>query len=50
MLNILFNSSAALGAKMDAFKEFSSPLTPPLKGLALANFPFVRDIHNSFAR
>jgi len=50
MLNIVFNTNADLGEQIAAFKEFTSPLTPPLKGLSVANYPFLRDIHNSFAR
>ncbi|KAI5855224.1 ubiquitin carboxyl-terminal hydrolase [Tricharina praecox] len=50
MLNILANSTAELGATLSAFKEFAAPLTPPMKGLAVANNPHLRNIHNSFAR
>ncbi|KAF3927140.1 hypothetical protein ABW20_dc0100093 [Dactylellina cionopaga] len=51
MLNILFNSeSVALGEELSQFKTFTNLLTPPLKGLCLQNFEFLRKIHNSFAR
>ncbi|KAJ6256566.1 Ubiquitin carboxyl-terminal hydrolase [Drechslerella dactyloides] len=51
MLNILFNSeSVVLGEELSEFKSFTDLLTPPLRGLCLQNFEFLRKIHNSFAR
>ncbi|KAK6346994.1 hypothetical protein TWF696_007086 [Orbilia brochopaga] len=51
MLNILFNSeSVVLGEELAEFKSFTGLLTPPLRGLCLQNFEFLRRIHNSFAR
>ncbi|KAF3940732.1 hypothetical protein ABW19_dt0204668 [Dactylella cylindrospora] len=51
MLNILFNSeSVILGEELTQFRSFTSPLTPPLRGLCLQNFEFLRRVHNSFAR
>jgi ubiquitin carboxyl-terminal hydrolase L5 len=50
LLNIVFNSEVDLGPALESFKEYSKELTPPLKGLAVANFEHVRNVHNSFAR
>lgn len=50
LLNIVLNSSATLSKELQDFKEYSTDLTPPLKGLAVANYEHVRNIHNSFAR
>ena len=50
LLNIVFNSDVELSEELRSFKEFTESLTPPLKGLAVANWEHVRNIHNSFAR
>ncbi|KAF8250237.1 cysteine proteinase [Wilcoxina mikolae CBS 423.85] len=50
LLNIVFNSDVKLSPELQSFKEFSQSLTPPLKGLAVANYEHIRNIHNSFAR
>ncbi|TGZ80262.1 cysteine proteinase [Ascodesmis nigricans] len=50
LLNIVFNSDAPLGPALTSFREYSKELIPPLKGLAVANFAYVRDVHNSFGR
>ena len=51
LLNIVFNSDEIeLSPELLSFKEYSQALTPPLKGLAVANYGHIRNIHNSFAR
>lgn len=50
LLNIVFNSEVELSDELRSFKEFTETLTPPLKGLAVANCEHIRNIHNSFAR
>lgn len=51
LLNIINNiSSIDLGTHLQHFKQFTKDLTPALRGNAVANFEFVQQIHNSFAR
>lgn len=51
MLNIVNNiQGIELGENLQAFKDFTKDFTPPLRGDAIANFQFVKEIHNSFAR
>lgn len=51
LLNIVNNiNGIELGENIQAFKDFTRDLTPALRGDAIANFKFVMDIHNSFAR
>ncbi|KAL7268183.1 hypothetical protein RUND412_009203 [Rhizina undulata] len=51
MLNIIYNCpDVEFGEEMHAFKDFTMGLTPPLRGLAFANFEYMRKIHNAFAR
>ena len=51
LLNIVNNiQGIELGDNLRAFKEFTTDFTPALRGDAIANFRFVKEIHNSFAR
>lgn len=51
LLNIVNNvPDLELGSNLNTFKEFSRSLSPAHKGDAIANFKFVMDVHNSFAR
>ena len=51
MLNIVNNiPSIELGEHLQQFKEFTKELSPALRGDAISNFTFVKEIHNSFAR
>lgn len=51
LLNIVNNiPDLELGENLQAFKEFTKDFTPALRGDAIANFRFVKEIHNSFAR
>lgn len=43
-------SEIDLGDNLRAFKEFTRDFSPALRGDAIANFDFVKSIHNSFAR
>ncbi|KAK1146704.1 hypothetical protein N8T08_002777 [Aspergillus melleus] len=51
LLNIVNNiEGIELGENLQHFKEFTMPFTPALRGDAINNFEFVKQIHNSFAR
>ncbi|MCJ1429256.1 hypothetical protein MMC29_007169 [Sticta canariensis] len=51
LLNIVNNvPDIDLGDNLQAFKDFTREFTPALRGDAIANFRFVKEIHNSFAR
>ncbi|KAI9844487.1 MAG: hypothetical protein M1837_005570 [Sclerophora amabilis] len=51
LLNIVNNIPGAdLGEELQAFKEITKNLSPALRGDQIANFSFVRNVHNSFAR
>ncbi|KAJ5152862.1 uncharacterized protein N7482_009340 [Penicillium canariense] len=51
LLNIVNNiPDIDLGENLRHFKEFTMPFTPALRGDAIANFEFVKRVHNSFAR
>lgn len=51
LLNIVNNvPSIKLGENLHAFKQFTADFSPALRGDAISNFEFVKDIHNSFAR
>ena len=51
LLNIVNNiPNIELGDNLRAFKDFTSDFSPALRGDAIANFDFVKQIHNSFAR
>lgn len=39
-----------LGDRLQAFKESSSALAPPLRGNLLCSTPWIRKVHNQFAR
>ena len=42
--------SLDLGESLHGFKVFTANFTPALRGDAIGNFDFVKDVHNSFAR
>ena len=51
LLNIVNNiPNIELGDNLRGFKDFTSDFSPALRGDAIANFDFVKQIHNSFAR
>ena len=51
LLNIVNNiPNLELGPNLQSFKDFTKDFTPALRGNAIANFAFVKQIHNSFAR
>jgi ubiquitin carboxyl-terminal hydrolase L5 len=51
VVNILMNiPDVELGANLSSFKEFTKDMTPAMRGYTLANFDFLRQIHNSSAR
>ncbi len=51
LLNIVNNiPEVELGEHLRQFKEFTNSFTPALRGDAIGNFHFVKQIHNSFAR
>ncbi|CAF9920337.1 MAG: hypothetical protein HETSPECPRED_004243 [Heterodermia speciosa] len=51
MLNIVNNiPTIELGEHLQQFKEFTKELSPALRGDAISNFTFVKEVHNSFAR
>lgn len=39
-----------LGPALEAFKDHTKEMTPPMRGESIGSFDFVRNIHNSFAR
>ena len=50
-MNIVNNvPGLELGAHLQAFKSFTTDFKPMMRGEAITNFEFVREIHNSFAR
>ncbi|KAK2812144.1 hypothetical protein FQN50_001501 [Emmonsiellopsis sp. PD_5] len=51
LLNIINNvDEIELGEQLQHLKDFTMPFTPALRGDAIANFEFVKRVHNSFAR
>lgn len=51
LLNIINNiPNANLGDELQQFRDFTADLSPALRGYAVINFSFVKQIHNSFAR
>ncbi|CAF9924815.1 hypothetical protein IMSHALPRED_006311 [Imshaugia aleurites] len=51
LLNIVNNvPSIDLGESLQGFKVFTANFTPALRGDAIGNFDFVKEVHNSFAR
>ncbi|KAL1962809.1 hypothetical protein VTN77DRAFT_9178 [Rasamsonia byssochlamydoides] len=51
LLNIVNNiEGIELGENLRNFKDFTTSFTPALRGDAIANFEFIKRIHNSFAR
>ena len=51
LLNIVNNIPCVeLGEHLQRFKAFTRDFSPSLRGDAIANFDFVKRIHNSFAR
>ena len=51
LLNIVNNVPGLdLGDHLREFKQFTKDFTPALRGDAINNFQFVKDVHNSFAR
>ena len=51
LLNIINNIDGIdLGEELQHFKDFTMPFTPALRGDAIGNFKFVKQIHNSFGR
>ncbi|EAU31116.1 conserved hypothetical protein [Aspergillus terreus NIH2624] len=51
LLNIVNNiEEIELGEHLQHFKDFTMKFTPALRGDAISNFDFVKQVHNSFAR
>ncbi|OCK80563.1 cysteine proteinase [Lepidopterella palustris CBS 459.81] len=51
LINIMMNASGVdLGEPLLQFKHFTETFTPALRGQEIANFEFVKRIHNSFAK
>ena len=51
LLNIINNNAdIELGEHLQHFKAFTTGLAPALRGDAISNFTFVKEIHNSYAR
>jgi ubiquitin carboxyl-terminal hydrolase L5 len=51
LLNVINNAEHIdLGERLQKFKDSTTDLDPFERGVALAEFGFVRAIHNSFAR
>ncbi|MCJ1398659.1 hypothetical protein MMC11_001860 [Xylographa trunciseda] len=51
LLNIVNNiPDCELGDHLQSFKDFTASFTPALRGNAIGNFEFIRQVHNSFAR
>lgn len=51
LLNIVINvPGIELGNIIQEFKSFTADFSPALRGDAVANFEFVKKIHNAFAR
>lgn len=51
LLNIVLNiETVDIGERLTAFKEFTRDFTPPLRGVTLTNFDYLRTLHNTFAR
>ncbi|KAK9370818.1 ubiquitin carboxyl-terminal hydrolase [Lipomyces kononenkoae] len=57
LLNIVFNassngneSSLGLGEHLQQFREFTESFNPTARGMALADFEFLRQIHNQYAQ
>ncbi|KAL5361871.1 hypothetical protein BJX96DRAFT_166217 [Aspergillus floccosus] len=51
LLNIVNNiEEIDLGENLQHFKDFTMKFTPALRGDAISNFDFVKQVHNSFAR
>lgn len=56
LLNVINNidltstDDVQLGTQLKTFKEYTKDFTPALRGDAIANFDFVKSIHNSYSR
>lgn len=51
LLNLLMNADdIEIGPTLEALREFSKEMTPPLRGYTVTNHDFLRRIHNSFSR
>ncbi|WEW60370.1 cysteine-type deubiquitinase [Emydomyces testavorans] len=51
LLNIINNiDDVDIGEQLHHFKAFTMEFTPALRGDAISNFKFVKQVHNSFAR
>ena len=50
LLNIVLNLDVNLGPHLTQFKDFTAEFSPPLRGLTLTNFTYLRQLHNSFAK
>jgi ubiquitin carboxyl-terminal hydrolase L5 len=51
LLNIVNNiPNIDLGDNLQQFKDFTAKFSPALRGDAIGNFEFVKEVHNSFAR
>lgn len=50
ILAVLLNSKLALGDELTRLKEFTMPLPPSDRGLAISNSDLIRSTHNSFAQ
>ena len=51
LLNIVNNvPDLELGDNLEHFKDFTAKFTPALRGDAINNFEYIKNIHNSFAR
>lgn len=44
------NADVEVGPTLTSLKEFSSAMTPALRGYTVGNHDFIRRVHNSFAR
>lgn len=51
LLNIVMNAAEVeIGPTLSSLKEFSSAMTPALRGYTVGNHEYLRCVHNSFAR
>lgn len=51
LLNIVNNVlGIELGDNLHEFRRFTQDFSPALRGDAISNFEFVKEVHNSFAR
>jgi ubiquitin carboxyl-terminal hydrolase L5 len=51
LLNMINNiPSLRLGQDLEAFRRFTLPFSPSIRGEQVANYDFIKRVHNSFAR